>query len=317
MKELLLNLQAFDDGASAGTSSGEGTAAENTQGVAAPQKGRKGNALQNVVYGKQDESDDYSYEGTNLPGAERTVTTRESEEKSVQFENMIKGDYKDEFNQRVQRIVQGRIGDTKVMQEQNARIQPIIEMMSQRYGVDANDIDALTKAIQEDDSLYQDEAAKRGMSVEQYKEYRRITSENKSMKRALQQQEAQQKGEETYQRWIQEGEELKERYGLSEFSFENEIQNQDFCDMLKNGVSVETAYKAVHFDEMLSGAMAATAQSVRSQVAKNIQARAARPVEGAASSQPGTIVKSNVSQLTKADRAEAVRRAAEGETIIW
>ena len=43
MRKLLLNLQTFDDGASAGTSAGEGTTAENTQGVATPTvKGRKG-----------------------------------------------------------------------------------------------------------------------------------------------------------------------------------------------------------------------------------------------------------------------------------
>ncbi len=317
MKKLLLNLQTFDDGASAGTSQGEGNAAENTQGVAAPQvKGRKSNNLQNVVYGKQDASDDYSAQ-SKLPGAEKTVTTKETEEKSVQFENMIKGDYKDEFDSRVQKIVQGRIGDTKALQDQNAKMQPIIDMMSRKYGVDASNIDALTKAIQEDDSIFQDEAAKKGMSVEQYKEYRKMESENEHLRLALQQQEARQKGEKTYQDWMQQGEELKEKYGLSNFSFEEELQNPDFCNMLKNGVSVEAAYKAMHFDEMLGGAMAATAKNVSSQVAKNIQARASRPVEGAVNSQPGAIVKANVSQLSKADRAEIARRVAEGETIKW
>lgn len=203
MRKLLLNLQTFDDGASAGTSAGEGTTAENTQGVATPTvKGRKGNNLQNVVYGKQDASDDYSAQ-TKLPGAEKTVTTKETEERSVQFENMIKGDYKDEFNSRVQKIVQGRIGDTKVLQEQNAKMQPIIDMMSRKYGVDASDIDALTKAIQDDDSIFQDEAAKKGMSVEQYKEYRKMESDNEYMRQALQQLEARQQGERTYQEWMQ------------------------------------------------------------------------------------------------------------------
>lgn len=317
MKKLLLNLQTFDDGASAGTSQGEGNAAENTQGVAAPQvKGRKSNNLQNVVYGKQDASDDYSAQ-SKLPGAEKTVTTKETEEKSIQFENMIKGDYKDEFDSRVQKIVQGRIGDTKALQDQNAKMQPIIDMMSRKYGVDASNIDALAKAIQDDDSIFQDEAAKKGMSVEQYKEYRKMESENEHLRLALQQQEARQKGEKTYRDWMQQGEELKERYGLSNFSFEEELQNPDFCNMLRNGVSVEAAYKAMHFDEMLGGAMAATAKNVSSQVAKNIQARAARPVEGAVNSQPGAIVKANVSQLSKEDRAEIARRVADGEIIHW
>lgn len=94
----------------------------------------------------------------------------------------------------------------------------------------------------------------------------------------MQQQEARQQGEKTYQEWMQQAEDLKERYGISDFSFEEETQNPDFCKMLQNGVSVEAAYKAVHFDEMLGGAMAATAKNVSSQVAKNIQARASRPV---------------------------------------
>lgn len=56
------------------------------------------------------------------------------------------------------------------------------------------------------------------MSVEQYKEYRKMESDNEYMRQALQQLEARQQGERTYQEWMQQGEELKEKYGLSDFS---------------------------------------------------------------------------------------------------
>lgn len=321
MKNYLLQLQFFADGAGSGAGTGDAgstgsvSAAENNAEVAAPGKGRKVN-LSNVIYGKQSEqtSDDYSKQ-TEVPGKDKAVSTRELEERSVQFENMIKGEYRDEFNNRVQKIVQNRIGETKALQEQSQATKPIIELLASKYGVDAKDINALSKAIQDDDSLYQSEAAKRGLSVEQYKEVRRLEQTNQDLKEAMEEMNRQKRGEEIYGKWMAESKTLQEKYGLQDFDFGTESQNPDFINLLKSGVSVEGAYKAIHFDEMIGGAMAATAKNVQQQTAKNIASRAARPVEGAVSSQPGVTVKADVHSLTKADREEIAKRVARGETI--
>lgn len=322
MKKYYLELQLFADGAgsgdgtgNAGSAGGTNAAENNASEVAAPGKGRKA-SLSNVVYGKQSEqpSDDYSKQ-TGVPGKEKAVSTKELEERSVQFENLIKGEYKDEFNSRVQKIVQNRIGDTKALQEQSQAVQPIIELLSSKYGVDAKDINALAKAIQDDNSLYQSEAAKRGLSVEQYKEVRKLEQDNQNLKTAMEEMNRQKRGEEIYGKWMEESQALQQKYGLQDFDFSAEAQNPDFINLLKSGVSVEGAYKAIHFDDMIGGAMAATARNVQQQTAKNIASRTARPTEGAVSSQPGVTVKTDVHSLTKADREEIARRVSLGEII--
>ena len=53
------------------------------------------------------------------------------------------------------------------------------------------------------------------------------------------------------------------------------------------------------------------------QVTDNIKARGMRPTEGAVGSESGITVKSDVTKLTKKDRAEIARRAARGERITF
>lgn len=319
MENYVLNLQLFADGAGAGTGAGEGaeagTAAENNAGVAAPEKGRK-NDLSNVKYGKQEtQSGDYSAAEKGLPGKE--VSTQEAAERATAFENMIKGEYKDEFNSRVQKIVQGRIGDTKALQAQVDEMKSAMEILSARYGVDAADTKALVKAIEEDDSLYEAEATRRGMSVEQYKKVRELEKNNRELEATVQTMQRQKEGEQIYGKWMNEAEALREKYGIQNFDFGTEAQNPEFLNLLKSGVSVESAYKAIHFDDMVGGAMMTTAQQVSQKMAQNIASRASRPLEGAVSSQPGVITKTDVTKLTKADREEIDRRVARGEKISF
>ena len=48
-----------------------------------------------------------------------------------------------------------------------------------------NDAAALTKAIEEDDSFFEDEALERGIPVEQLKEIRKMERENADLKRQM------------------------------------------------------------------------------------------------------------------------------------
>ena len=321
MKKRKLNIQLFAEGAgSAGAGTGAAEAAgdngqaESTQGIANQKKGRNTNSLANVVYGKQENaSDDYSVE-SGLP-LDKKATEKTAEMRATEFENLIKGDYKEEFNNRVSKIVQGRLGDTKQMQQQNEAMKPIIDMLSKKYGVDAAKIEDLRKAIEDDDSFYQEEATRRGISVEQVKELHKMETENQQLRNALETRERQEQGDKIYQNWLEEGQQMAQKYGLSDFDFATEVRNPEFTDLLSRGLSVEAAYKTIHFDDMLGGAMAVTAQTVKKNLANNVAARSARPSEGALSSQPGVIVKQDVSKFTKADRAEIARRAARGEII--
>jgi hypothetical protein len=93
------------------------------------------------------------------------------------------------------------------------------------------------------------------------------------------------------------------------------MNNPLFQTLLKDDVDVMTAYRAIHMDELLPAAMQYTAQTVESKLAKKIASNGARPAENGMASQSAALVKSDVSQLTKEDRAEIIRRVQRGETI--
>jgi hypothetical protein len=57
------------------------------------------------------------------------------------------------------------------------------------------------------------------------------------------------------------------------------------------------------------------AQQIEQKVANKIKAGGARPSENGMSSQSAAVVKSDVSQLSKEDRAEIIRRVQRGERI--
>ena len=108
---MFLDLQLFaEGGAAAGTGAGEGgTGAEGTQGVTAaaamPQrKGAKSNPLADVVYGKQAATED------TVPTAEgHQVETVAQPDLNAEFEQLVKGKYKEQYDARVQDTVQKRL----------------------------------------------------------------------------------------------------------------------------------------------------------------------------------------------------------------
>lgn len=309
MKHLLM-LQLFADGgdggagASAGSEAGAGEAGTEAKAEkAAPAKPK-------VVYGKQDPSAE-----SRLPELDQTVTNQSVAERSAAFETMIKGEYKDEFNNRVQQIMDRRFKNADAMKQQLNAQQPIIEMLASRYGVDAADAKALSKALEDDTSFYEEEALERGMSVAQLKEVKRLERANRQMEQELKDREARINADKAYAHWIEEAEKFKEDYGI-EFDLEEEVQNKDFLALLASGISLEDAYMAIHHRDVIGNAMATTAAVTRQKMAKDIASRSSRPAENGLSQQAATVVKSDVDSLTKEDRREILRRVSEEGAVI-
>lgn len=322
MDLLKFNLQFFGEGggdggaAVAGADSFGGEAEATSVGeIDAPKKtGRKSNPLANVRYGKQSQDDNVTDSQGKTP--ETMVTTKSSEQKATDFENLIKGEYKSEFDARVQNIINKRFGKVQQTEEQMKSLQPVLDMLSQKYGVDKGDFDSLSKAIQDDDAYYEEEALKKGLSVKQLKEMKKLERENEGLKRAQEEAQAKQQSQQILSKWMQQTDEFNTKYGMN-IDFGIEAQNPDFVAILKNGSSVEAAYRAVHFDEMMGGAMFKTAQAVTEKMANNLQAKASRPVENGISSRATATVKTDVNSLTRKDREEIERRVARGERISF
>ena len=302
---MILNLQLFGEGTGGGDG---GTGAEGAMGATATaamsQKGAK-NPLADVKYGIQEEASTES----PVPEVKQTAT----DDRNARFEALIKGEFKDLYDARMQDTIQKRLKGSKETVDKYNALTPTLEMLAKKYGVDASDINALNKAIEEDDSYYEEEALERNMSVQQLKEIKKMERENADLKRQMQEQERRDNADRLYSKWMQESEAMKSVY--PSFDLRAELQNPRFTDLLRNNVDVRTAYEVLHKDEIIPAAMQFTAKTVEQKLTNKIIANGARPVENGNSSQGATVVKSDVSQLSKADRAEIIRRVQRGEKI--
>ena len=298
----MLNLQLFAEGAGdGGTAQGQGV----TGAAALPQtKGEKNNPLANVKYGIQEES---------APAAGVQPDTVAQPDRNATFEALIKGEYKDLYDAKMQDTIQKRLKGQKEIVDKFNALNPTLEMMAKKYGVDAGDIEALNKAIEEDNSFYEDEALERGMTVQQLKEVKKMERENADLKAQMEEAQRQENGKKLYSAWMQQADEAKKVY--PSFDLRAEMNNPKFVDLLRSNIDVRTAYEVLHKDEIIPAAMQFTAQTVESKLAKSIASNGARPSENGMSSQSAAVVKSDVSQLSKADRAEIIRRVQRGEKI--
>lgn len=302
----LFFIQLFAEGGGdggTGTGGAGDPAGTESADVVQPQKGVKGNPLADVRYGRQEEAAD---------AGQRVAEN----DRNAQFEALIKGEYKDLYDQRVQDTIQKRLkGTAETVNRYNA-LSPVLELLGQKYGVDANDAEALSKAIEEDSSFYEDEAVERGMSVEQLKAIKKMERENRELKAQMDQERTDQQVKQIMDRWIQQAESLKQVY--PDFDLDREMQeNQQFGELLKSNIDVRTAYEVTHLNDIIPAAMNFTAKKVEEKVANKIRAGQNRPTEGAMGNRSSVVVKSDVSKLTKADREEIRRRVNRGERIVF
>lgn len=228
-----------------------------------------------------------------------------------------KGKYKEQYARDVKAAIQDRFKNQKDAEEQLAKIMPAMQLLAKQWGIDENDTDAIVSHIRDDDSLYEEEADRMGMTVDTYRDYLALKEENERLK----QHEAQEAEDMFFQQHLQklamQAEELKKKY--PNFDLRTELQNETFRDLTapNSGVNVETAYFAVHHDELAPQMMAYGIQRAQQQISQTIQANRGRPVEGASrsGSQPASIAV-DPRKMTREERQRLIERARRGETIV-
>lgn len=316
---MTLNLQLFDGGAGGAGAGGAGAGAGAGDGAASAGNDG-GNAggnevpVKDIVYGKQTTRDP-----SREP--ETTVTSNTAEQREAEFEKLIKGEYKDLFDKRVQQNISARFKNQKAMEEQlnaSRAFDPVREMLAAKYGVDGNDANAILEALEDDTSFYEDEAIERGMSVEQLKQFKKLERENAAFKRSVDEQQQRAQATQRYQQLVQQGEATKQIYPGFDLNTEANDPNTGmrFRSLLNSGVDVRTAYEVIHMGDIMGGAMRYTAQAIQQKTVNDIRARGMRPTEnGASGNAAASVVKSDPRNFTKKDRDEISRRVMRGERI--
>lgn len=267
-----------------------------------PQRKAKENPLAGVTYGKQ-------------PDAPKEVKQEQAPQKAS-FDEMIKGEYKQDFEKRVQSIVADRLKGRDADRQKAEQMEPILTALAQKYGKDAQDLSGIAKAVQDDNTLYEEEADRMGVPVE-------VVKNLKTLEAKTQQLEAEKRktAEETamrqhFQKLAVQAEEMQKAF--PGFDLQAELQNPNFLKWTspQYGMSVRDAYFAIHHDEIQKATMQYAGQRATQQVAASVQAGARRPQENGAQGVGSALIKSDPSTWSKADRDEVRRRVRSGQDVF-
>lgn len=170
-----VNLQSFDEGAAAGSASSEGGQTDRTgsnSGVAPT-----GTKEQKIVYGKQENSETENVDTKENDGEDITDDDTTPPDLTAEFEKLIgkDGQYKEQYDARVQAIVKDRLKKMKGLEQQIGESQPVLDLLREKYGVE-NTKDLLEKV--EGDYL-QELAYNSNMTPEEIKAARANTAKAK------------------------------------------------------------------------------------------------------------------------------------------
>lgn len=112
------------------------------------------------------------------------------------------------------------------------------------------------------------------------------------------------------QSWEKEAQELMEKY--PDFDIGGQVKNPLFLAMLRCGITVEGAYKALNYDEVLKWEVG---KAVDLFIA-DLRVRGSRPSENGLISGGGVNMGLGARSFSRKERAEIARRVENGEKII-
>ena len=208
---------------------------------------------------------------------------------NAEFERLIRGQYKDQYNARVQDIVRKRLKSQNKTLEQYRALEPSLELLAQKYGVEAKNPQALAEAIQAQEQSHR-EAEKLHREPERRADAKR-----------------------QYEQWMWQAQQARASYPSLDLA--QEVRNPRFMGLLRSGVDVGDAYLITHRDEIIPAAMRSTAKAVEEKFANRIAANGIRPSETAMATRGTALVADQVAHMSKAQRQDIIRRVQRGEVI--
>lgn len=231
------------------------------------------------------------------------------------FDELIKGKYKADYDARVQKTIQARMRGAKANEERLAKAEPLLQMLGQKYKVDSGDLDALMNALDNDEQMWQAEAAEKGMSAESLKALRTAERENAMLKQqqALSQREA--AARETYSKWLTQAEQAKAKFpGLD---LESCLEDAQFVSMLQSGVDVESAYWARFHDDIMQAGMEKATAEAQKKLSASVAAGSRRPAESGVGNNPTVNQKVDVNNMSRSEFTAYMDRIMRGERISF
>ena len=241
-----------------------------------------------------------------------------AEPKSLDEEwaELRKGRFRDQYARDVQNAIQDRFRNQQSSADTLAKLQPMLSALAKKNGVAEGDLEGLSKAILDDDSLYEEEADAAGMTVERYKLMKQLEEENARLRQREQQEQQNMALQRHFQNLTQQAEQMKQTF--PDFDLMKEMQDPNFRRLTRpeSGLSLEAAYYALHHKELEPQVMAYGVQRAQQQISRTLQANAQRPMEGASQGRAPANVSISPRQMSREQRQALLERARRGEEVI-
>lgn len=255
---------------------------------------------------------------TNGDGAdgvfgEKSGSSAEEIDRDAAFDKLIKGEYKEQFQNRTRQIIDRRFRAQREQQETIESQKKVIDRLRDLFP-DAKNEKELLSALENDKEIWRGVAEANGMQEDQYLKFKQLQRKDRERTMLDARRQGEAEAQRIVQEWRAQENSLKEKY--PEFSLDSEMQNEQFARMLKSGVPVEHAYHVMHLKEHDKQLEERVRKDTEKKVTDHIRARGQRAQENISGSASAMIVKDDVNALSKSERAEIARRARMGEKIV-
>lgn len=240
------------------------------------------------------------------------------------FDDLIKGRYKDEFQTKVNGIIDKRFKTHKQTEEKAkklegdmAKLRPLFSAMAAKYGLDPNDIEGIVKAADQDNSNFESEAYEKGFG--DAAAYREHLANQAELNRLREAERVRQESEtqDLLRRQLLEGWETESeafRKEIPDFDFKKEWDGSErFRYLVNSGFKVKEAYMAVHAEEYARAA----AERAQQDILREVKANKARPVESNVGTNTAIRVKKSIKDMSLEDTERIIREAKAGKKITF
>ena len=253
---------------------------------------------------------------------EKKADARTPEERKAAFHALLEGEYREETEELMQRAVE-RAAD---LLESSPAVKDLMSALHEAYGVDPDDLPALTEAVRsgrvKDNAYYEKLAMEKGVSVETARQMDKLESENKRLSAAEQFAEEQRKAaqrqaeiRQIHAQWDREAQQLKAQY--PQFDLQEVLANPEVGKLMRLGVSMPNAYRSVYFDQIMAEQMGRTAKQVEQGVVARQEQRSRRPAENGVNPGGAVQAKFDVAHMSRREAEDIEKRVARGEIITF
>ena len=226
----------------------------------------------------------------DVTGGEATGTT---ENGRTDFRQLIAGEYRQDYEkavgQRIQAAIQQRFKNQQDYKKQLDAVQPILQALGGRFGLDAGDVEGISEKLRlENTEASTAEQAENQTPLFLQEHVRSVSAQAEALRKEL-----------------------------PGFDLAAEMKNPAFVRMTSPGVgmSVKDAFFAVHGQEIQRDSMRYTAEQVRERIAASVMAGASRPRENGLDPVGSAGMGIDVQSMDRKTRADFRRRIRNGEKI--